>query len=181
MSFMFFHDTMDFHTPLNPTMLGHVQFSSISQNDCSHNIEKCWQLSPNSPFPIHFPRFSYSFAMFCLPKTDQNWHFPKWPQVNSAGLGSTWAGPIDLVSAEVSLWEVGGKLAKRWVVWSKSNPKSSQIIVVSCVSILVEVWSTSLTDGWFGRFFSIYWEWSSQLTNSYFSEGWLNHQPVYIQ
>jgi len=25
--------------------------------------------------------------------------------------------------------------------------------------------------------FSIYWEESSQLTNSYFSEGWLNHQP----
>ena len=27
-------------------------------------------------------------------------------------------------------------------------------------------------------YFPIYWESSSQLTNSYFSEGWLNHQPV---
>jgi hypothetical protein len=25
--------------------------------------------------------------------------------------------------------------------------------------------------------FPYYWEESSQLTNSYFSEGWLNHQP----
>ena len=25
---------------------------------------------------------------------------------------------------------------------------------------------------------SIYWEWEYQLTNSYFSEEWLNHQPV---
>ena len=32
-----------------------------------------------------------------------------------------------------------------------------------------------------GFHFSICWEESSQLTNSYFSEGWLNHQPVINQ
>ena len=39
-----------------------------------------------------------------------------------------------------------------------------------------------VSDWWFGTFYIfpyiyIYWEWSSQLTNSYFSEGLVNHQP----
>ena len=43
---------------------------------------------------------------------------------------------------------------------------------------------TSMTGWWWleheSYFFNIFWGSSSKLTNSYFSEGWVNHQPVHF-
>ena len=55
----------------------------------------------------------------------------------------------------------------------KWNSKCSKYLTIN------SWWRDYISGWWFGTWicFSIYWEQWSQLTKSFFLEGWLNHQP----
>ena len=70
-----------------------------------------------------------------------------------------------------SIWCLNGKIMKL-------NVGSSNATFDSIFYFSKEKWENNWLVVWNIFYFSIYWEQSSQLTNSYFSEGWVYHQKV---